>query len=67
MIIFPLIILYLMKEYCNLFFSFIGFRIPAGGKYIFLLHSDQTGSEAHPASYTKGSGNPFPGGKAAWA
>jgi hypothetical protein len=32
-----------------------------------LLHSVQTGSGAHPASYTMGTGSSFPGGKAAVA
>jgi hypothetical protein len=30
-----------------------------------LLHSVQTGSGAHPASYQMGTGGSFPGGKAA--
>jgi hypothetical protein len=68
MIIFPLIILYLIKEYCNtFFFSFIGVRFPVDEGDFFLLHTVQTGSEAHPSSYIMGSGNVFPGGNAAWA
>jgi hypothetical protein len=36
----------------------IGVRSPAGAKDV------QTGSVAHPASCTMGTGGPFPGGKA---
>jgi hypothetical protein len=36
--------------------------IPSRGK-IFLLHSVQTGSGAHPVSYPMGTGGSFPGGK----
>jgi hypothetical protein len=37
------------------------------GQKFSLLHSVQTGSEAHPASYPMGTGGSFPGGKAAAA
>jgi hypothetical protein len=40
----------------------IAVRSPAGGKGFFLCV--QTGSGAHPASCTIGTGGPFPGGKA---
>jgi hypothetical protein len=35
------------------------------GKHFYLLHSVQTGSEAHPASYPMGIGDDFPRSKAA--
>jgi hypothetical protein len=38
--------------------------IPGRGKGFLLCLCDQTGSEAHPASCTMGTGGPFPGGKA---
>jgi hypothetical protein len=42
----------------------IGVRSPAGAKDFSSSLCVQTGSEAHPASYTMGTGGPFPGGKA---
>jgi hypothetical protein len=42
----------------------IGVRSPAGAKDISSTLCVQTGSGAHPASYTVGTGGPFPGGKA---
>jgi hypothetical protein len=39
-------------------------RSPAGAKDFSSSLCDQTGSGAHPASYTMGTGGPFPGGKA---
>jgi hypothetical protein len=42
----------------------IGVRSPAGAKNISSSLCVQTGSEAHPASCTMGTGGPFPGGKA---
>jgi hypothetical protein len=39
-------------------------RYPAGTKDFSSNLCVQTGSEAHPASYTMGTGGPFPGGKA---
>jgi hypothetical protein len=42
----------------------IGVRSPAGAKDFFSSLFVQTGSGAHPASCTMGSGGPFPGGKA---
>jgi hypothetical protein len=39
-------------------------RSPAGTEYFSSSLSIQTGSEAHPASCTMGTGGPFPGGKA---
>jgi hypothetical protein len=42
----------------------IGVRSPAGAKDFFSILCVQTGSEAHPASCTMGTGVPFPGGKA---
>jgi hypothetical protein len=42
----------------------IGVRSPAGAKDFSSILCDQTGSEAHPASCTMGTGGPFPGGKA---
>jgi hypothetical protein len=40
-------------------------RFPVGARYFSLLHSVQTGSGAHPASYPMGTGFSFSGGKAA--
>jgi hypothetical protein len=40
-------------------------RSPAGAKDFSCILCVQTGSEAHPASYTMGTGDPFPGGKSA--
>jgi hypothetical protein len=42
----------------------IGVRTPAGAKDFSFSLCVQTGSEAHPASCTMGTGGPFPGGKA---
>jgi hypothetical protein len=42
----------------------IGFRSPAEAKDFSSILCVQTGSEAHPASCTMGTGGPFPGGKA---
>jgi hypothetical protein len=42
----------------------IGVRSPAGEKDFSSNLCVQTGSEAHPASCTMGTGDPFPGGKA---
>jgi hypothetical protein len=42
----------------------IGVRYPAEAKYFSSSLCVQTGSEAHPASCTMGTGGPFPGGKA---
>jgi hypothetical protein len=39
-------------------------RFPAGAKYFSSSLCVQTGSEAHPASCTMGTGGPFPGAKA---
>jgi hypothetical protein len=39
-------------------------RSPAGAKDFSSILCVQTGSGAHPASYTMGTGGPFPGGKA---
>jgi hypothetical protein len=39
-------------------------RSPAGAKDLSSNLCVQTGSGAHPASYTMGTGGPFPGGKA---
>jgi hypothetical protein len=39
--------------------------IPGRGKRVLLLHSIQTGSGAHPASYLMGAEGSFSGGKAA--
>jgi hypothetical protein len=44
-----------------------GVRFPAGARDFSLLHRVQTGSGAHPASYTIGTGGSFPGDKAAGA
>jgi hypothetical protein len=41
----------------------IGVRSPAGAEDFSSSLCVQTGSEAHPASYTIGTGGPFPGGK----
>jgi hypothetical protein len=41
-----------------------GVRSPAGAKYVSSSLCIQTGSGAHPASCTMGTGDPFPGGKA---
>jgi hypothetical protein len=38
-----------------------------GSEFEFLLHIIQTGSGAHPTSYPVGTGNSFPGDKAAGA
>jgi hypothetical protein len=43
----------------------IGVRSPAGAKDFSSDLSVQTGSGAHPASCTMGTGGPFPGGKSA--
>jgi hypothetical protein len=42
----------------------IGFRSPAEAKYFSSIFCVQTGSGAHPASCTMGTGGPFSGGKA---
>jgi hypothetical protein len=42
-----------------------GLRSPAGAKDFSSNLYVQTGSEAHPASCTMGTGGPFPGGKSA--
>jgi hypothetical protein len=42
----------------------IGVRPPAEAKDFCSILCVQTGSEAHPASCTMGTGDPFPGGKA---
>jgi hypothetical protein len=42
----------------------IGVRSPAGAKDFSCSLYVQTGSAAHPASCTMGTGDPFPGGKA---
>jgi hypothetical protein len=42
----------------------IGVRSPAGTKDFSCSLCVQTGSGAHPASCTMGTGGPFPGGKA---
>jgi hypothetical protein len=42
----------------------IGVRSPAGTKDFSSSLCVQTGSGAHPASCTMGTGGPFPGGKA---
>jgi hypothetical protein len=39
-------------------------RSPTGGEDFSSNPCVQTGSGAHPASYPKGTGGPFPGGKA---
>jgi hypothetical protein len=43
----------------------IGVRFPAGTKDFSASLCVQTGSGAHPASCTMGTGGPFPGGKSA--
>jgi hypothetical protein len=43
----------------------IGVRSPAGAKDFSSNLCAQTGSGAHPASCTMGTGGPFPGGKTA--
>jgi hypothetical protein len=43
----------------------IGVRSPAGAKDFSFILCVQTGSAAHPASCTMGTGGPFPGGKSA--
>jgi hypothetical protein len=43
----------------------IGVRSPAGVKDFSSSFFVQTGSRAHPASCTMGTGGPFPGGKSA--
>jgi hypothetical protein len=62
------------KPLCpHLSFGRIPFRIwvifPAGSRDFSLLHSVQTGSGSHPASYPMGTGGCLPGGKAvvAWS
>jgi hypothetical protein len=42
----------------------IGVRSPAGAKDFSSILCVQTGSEAHPASCTMGTGGPFPGANA---
>jgi hypothetical protein len=42
----------------------IGVRFPAGAKDFSSILCVQTGSGAHPASCTMGTGGPFPGAKA---
>jgi hypothetical protein len=44
-----------------------GVRFPAGSIAFYLLHSVQTGSGAHPASYPMGTGDSFPEDKSAGA
>jgi hypothetical protein len=44
-----------------------GVQFPAGTRDFSLLHSVQTDSRAHPASYTRRTEGSFPGGKAAGA
>jgi hypothetical protein len=44
-----------------------GIQFLAGARDIFLLHSVQTGSGAHPDSCTVGTRGSFSGNKAAWA
>jgi hypothetical protein len=39
------------------------FRFPAGANALYLLHSIQTGSEAHPASCPMSNGGSVPGTK----
>jgi hypothetical protein len=41
-------------------------RVPMGQEFS-ILHVVHTGSEAHPASYSIGTGGSLPGGKAAGA
>jgi hypothetical protein len=45
----------------------IGVRFPAEARDFSLLHSIQTSSGTHPASYPMGTKGPFPGGKATGA
>jgi hypothetical protein len=45
----------------------IGVRFPAGGRNSSLRHRVQTDSGAHPDSYPMGTGDSFPGDKAAGA
>jgi hypothetical protein len=45
----------------------IGVRFPAGAGNFSLRHHVQTGSGAHPAFYSVGTGDSLPGGKAAGA
>jgi hypothetical protein len=42
----------------------VGVQVPVGSEFS-LLHIVHTGSRVHPASYPKGTGSSFPGGKAA--
>jgi hypothetical protein len=42
-------------------------RFPAGAGNFSLRHRVQNGSGAHPASYPRGTGGSFPGGKAVGA
>jgi hypothetical protein len=44
-----------------------GVGVPSPGRVKNFLHSVQTGSGAHPASYPVGTGGSFPGGKVAGA
>jgi hypothetical protein len=44
----------------------VGVRVPMGAKFL-LLTVVHTGSGTHPASYAKGTGGFFPGGKASGA
>jgi hypothetical protein len=44
-----------------------GVRFPEGSRDFSLLHSDQIDPEGHPAPYPMGTGDTFPGGKAAGA
>jgi hypothetical protein len=46
-------------------FRAIGVRSPAGAKDFSSILCVQTGSGAHPASVTMGTGGSFPGGKSA--
>jgi len=45
----------------------LGIQIPVGAGNFSPYHRVQTGSGAHPASYTIGTRGSFPGGKAAGA
>jgi hypothetical protein len=45
----------------------IGVRSPAGAKDFSSSLCVQTGSGAHPASCTMGTGGPFPGAKLGWS
>jgi hypothetical protein len=49
---------------CGLDDRAIEVRSPTGAEDFSSSPCDQTGSGAHPASYTMGTGGPFPGGKA---